>query len=602
MLSTRSTRIKGQTNLRDTLPSNLDYFMYLGSLTSPPCDSGVIWVVLQSHLSVSRQQLQRFPLAQNFRPPQPLNSRVVFALSQPPPLLQLDDWAYNGTSGPSAWPTLFSSCGGSRQSPIALDRATAVKGVQSDLAMNFESMSQLAMKNDGKKILFDYTAGQSVFQGNHFRVKHVEFHAKSEHRLGGLQFPLEMQIFHRSEGGDILVIAVFFQIGAENAYLQLLGWDSLPTREGSYGPTLTGRLDLNTLLPNAASYFHYSGSLTTPPCTEGVTWVVLEAPVIVSAQQLNKFPFSNNSRPLISAEGRVVYQLSPAAAVASDTSWSYQIDDGPLTWARNFPGCRGDSQSPINIRMCDAQIYEGNRLRISLPNVRVGALVNTGSKLQIDAANGSTIFGDTQWDIVSIEWHGPSGTQIEGEQAPLEMNIVHKSSRAGAQDQLMVLSVLLQIGEPNPLLSSLGWTVQLPPADKVQARNVIAINQKLDVSAALPSGSEYFSYMGSLVEPPCTQGVRWIVLQQYGTVSGEQLTAYRGLFKSNFRGPQPLNARVVEFLSDGSSQILYTGQYQYAVTWYSGADQSLAGLGSMRAVVAASALALVWSFFGCSAS
>ena len=358
----------------------------------------------------------------------------------------------------------------------------------------------------------------------------------------------------------------------------------------------TGLWDLSILLPGVFSYFQYSGSLTTPPCTEGVTWVVLDTPVMVSAQQLSKFPFSDNARPPVPqlpASTRVVYYLSPAAGTGN-ASWSYQIDDGPLSWPRNFPGCSGASQSPINIRMCDAEIYEGNRLQISLSTVSVGSLVNSGTKLQLDAKNGSTIFEDTHWDIVSIEWHGPSGTQIESEQAPLEMSIVHKSSAEGKQDQLMILSVLLQIGEANALLGSLGWTVQLPPADKAQSRNVIAVNQKLDVSAALPKGSEYFSYMGSLVEPPCTEGVRWIVLQRYGTVSAEQVTAYRELFFSNFRGPQPLNGRTIQFLSDGSSQILYTGQYQYDVKWYSGAEGGSTGPNTVLAVVAAS-VALTWS-------
>ena len=114
----------------------------------------------------------------------------------------------------------------------------------------------------------------------------------------GKTYPLELQLVHKNQSGDITIVAVMFDVGEPNQAIQNL-WESFPTMEDNSMPIFSP-VDINQLLPDDKTYWRYSGSLTTPPCTEGVSWTVLKTPVALSAEQLDKFHYivgPANNRP-----------------------------------------------------------------------------------------------------------------------------------------------------------------------------------------------------------------------------------------------------------------------------------------------------------------
>ena len=120
---------------------------------------------------------------------------------------------------------------------------------------------------------------------------------------------MEMHLVHKNEKGELVVVAVMFNQGTANAELDKL-WGVMPGQVDQ-NVSIKPNLDMNQLLPKDKMYWRFSGSLTTPPCSEGVTWIVLKHPLTVSAEQLDKFTHTmhhDNNRPVQSLHGRVVVE------------------------------------------------------------------------------------------------------------------------------------------------------------------------------------------------------------------------------------------------------------------------------------------------------
>ena len=137
-----------------------------------------------------------------------------------------------------------------------------------------------------------------VLDGVRFELQQFHFHHGSEHTVDGVRLPLEMHLVHGTQRGSLAVVGVLFAEGAANAALAAV-WANL--RPEPAGPAaVPGRLDLPSLLPAGRTTWRYRGSLTTPPCTEGVAWVILTEPLTVSVAQIDAFAAicPDNRRPV----------------------------------------------------------------------------------------------------------------------------------------------------------------------------------------------------------------------------------------------------------------------------------------------------------------
>jgi len=234
----------------------------------------------------------------------------------PPP--EAPVWGYEGADGPAAWGTLcpeWAPCGaGQAQSPIDI-----VPPARGDLPaletklrpaklkiVHHEHMADVV--NTGHSIQVNYSDGDTLTIGDErFALLQYHFHSPSEHTVGGKHFAMEMHLVHRSSKGNLAVIGVFIEEGKANAAFDPI-WANLPTSKGVEHHLEHVEVDVDRLLPADRTTYRYVGSLTTPPCSEGVRWVVMTTPVQLSAEQIGAFRkiLVGNNRPVQPLHGRAL--------------------------------------------------------------------------------------------------------------------------------------------------------------------------------------------------------------------------------------------------------------------------------------------------------
>lgn len=211
-----------------------------------------------------------------------------------------DKWSYSGEHAPYVWGKLdesFKRCeDGKTQSLIDLQRESA-QLVESPVEFSYQNLVGLAV-NDGKTIRLEFEDKDYItFSNKSYFLKQLHFHAKSEHSIEGLYYPAEMHLVHIAKNGDLLVLGFFIKIDDRNN--EHYGFfKSLPV-EGE--KKRTELVSLTKLKAFNGPHFIYKGSLTTPPCTENVNWVIFEKPIILSSKQLASFSsiYSSNYRPVV---------------------------------------------------------------------------------------------------------------------------------------------------------------------------------------------------------------------------------------------------------------------------------------------------------------
>ncbi len=218
-------------------------------------------------------------------------------------------WSYEGEAGPANWGKLdpqFVMCAmGRNQSPI--DLAGFTDADLKPMKMNYKpAASQIV--NNGHTLQVDYAPGSTlVVDGREFELKQFHFHAPSENTLNGKHFPMEGHLVHADKNGNLAVVAIMFSQGADNPLLRRL-WEHVPANKGDKQPLPAG-LNASALLPSSRDHFAFNGSLTTPPCSEGVRWLVIKQPASASKAQIERFSGAvgeANNRPVQPLNARTV--------------------------------------------------------------------------------------------------------------------------------------------------------------------------------------------------------------------------------------------------------------------------------------------------------
>lgn len=220
------------------------------------------------------------------------------------------DWSYEGVAGPQAWGRLkpeFAKCGsGTRQSPIDIR-----DGIRVDLdPVQFDyKPGAFRVLDNGHTVQVNVAPGSSIeVMGRRFELEQFHFHRPSEERIDGRQFDMVVHLVHKDIEGRFAVVAVLLERGSAHPLVQSV-WNNLPLEKGD-AVSARAPLDPARLLPEDTRYFTYMGSLTTPPCSEGVLWMVMQQPVGVSPEQIDVFArlYPMNARPLQQASGRLIKQ------------------------------------------------------------------------------------------------------------------------------------------------------------------------------------------------------------------------------------------------------------------------------------------------------
>jgi carbonic anhydrase len=220
-------------------------------------------------------------------------------------------WAYEGKMGPAHWGEIASeyrTCkSGKKQSPINITHSKTED--MNNIRFHYKP-SKLNIVNNGHTIQVDYDKGSFIrIGGIRYDLLQFHFHTPSEHTIEEGRYPMELHLVHKNKKGELAVVGLMMVIGRENSLLSTL-WDNLPPKKGK--ENLKQKIDVATLLPAGERTFRYPGSLTTPPCSEGVLWNVFLSPISISNDQFTTFYdiFENNSRPIQQTGKRVVLEDS----------------------------------------------------------------------------------------------------------------------------------------------------------------------------------------------------------------------------------------------------------------------------------------------------
>jgi carbonic anhydrase len=226
-------------------------------------------------------------------------------------------WSYNGTDGPAHWAQVsesFHTCeSGRAESPIDIRSAQKAPEGTPHIQFSYEPMP-VHLLNTGHAIQFAAEPGKdSVTLGDtRYQLVQFHFHSPGEERFAGRASPMDAHLVHASKDGKLLVVAVQFVVGDKpNSVLGAL-LDDIPENSGAENSDDALLVNPKGLLPPATSgYYTYSGSLTTPPCSEGVTWIELKEPVTISRAQLEAMRqfYDHNQRPVQPLNGRQILEV-----------------------------------------------------------------------------------------------------------------------------------------------------------------------------------------------------------------------------------------------------------------------------------------------------
>jgi carbonic anhydrase len=227
-----------------------------------------------------------------------------------------------------------------------------------------------------------------------------------------------------------------------------------------------------------------------------------------------------------------------AAAPAHGTHWSYEGEGGPANWPKinvDWAKCSaGHRQSPIDIR--DGMKVDLEQVAFDYHPSSFNEIDN-GHTIEVTVGGGNFItVGNQVYELQQFHFHRPSEERINGRGTEMVMHLVHKS----VEGKIAVVAVLLERGKAHSLIQTV-WN-NLP----LEKNETVAPSVVLDLNDALPERREYYTFMGSLSEPPCTEGVLWLVMKQPMQASPAQMALFSRLYPLNARPAQPSYGRVIK--------------------------------------------------------
>lgn len=222
-------------------------------------------------------------------------------------------WGYSGEDGPAHWGDLaseFNTCSrGAQQSPIDISDVDVFRAEAGALTFDYRP-TPLRIINNGHTIQVNYEPGSTLtLRSQTYQIVQFHFHAPSEHARNGKLSDMELHIVHQSAAKELVVVGVLLEHGSESAAIEPI-WRAIPSETG-HEKTIAGTtVNAASLLPSSRSYFEYMGSLTTPPCAEGVRWLVLTTPMQLSQEQITNFRkvIPMNARPVQKLNWRFVLE------------------------------------------------------------------------------------------------------------------------------------------------------------------------------------------------------------------------------------------------------------------------------------------------------
>jgi carbonic anhydrase len=214
-------------------------------------------------------------------------------------------WDYEGAMGPENWGKEFPTCGrGKSQAPLNIKGP--FEKVRFSVAPDYKQ-GQLKVVNNGHTIQVNVPGGSKIrIDGKPFDLVQFHFHRPSEEHIDGKPSAMVIHFVHKNAEGELAVLGVMLREGNENPGIKTL-WTHAPKSEGPEVVPDGVMFNPANLLPREMDFFHYDGSLTTPPCTEKVKFYILKTQVNVSKEQMAEFPFKMNARPIQPTNGRPIY-------------------------------------------------------------------------------------------------------------------------------------------------------------------------------------------------------------------------------------------------------------------------------------------------------
>jgi len=213
-------------------------------------------------------------------------------------------WDYAGDMGPENWGDEFPTCGkGTKQAPLNItgpfDKSKDV------LVVNYKE-GPLKILNNGHTIQVNVEPGSTLkINKDVFNLLQFHFHRPSEEQIDGKPMAMVAHFVHKNADGKLAVLGVLLNDGKDNAAIQTL-WNNAPKAQGPEVVVDKVKFDPSSLVPAALTHYNYEGSLTTPPCTEGVSFYILKTPVEIGKKQVMDFPFKRNARPVQPWNGRKI--------------------------------------------------------------------------------------------------------------------------------------------------------------------------------------------------------------------------------------------------------------------------------------------------------
>lgn len=207
------------------------------------------------------------------------------------------NWTYTGATGVQNWGNMFETCKGKEQSPIDI-WSKHHSNIQ-DLKFDYRTYTVI---NNGHTVQYNYepVSHMSFMGDDTYKLVQFHFHVPSEHTLDGKQMAMGAHLVHKNEMGELAVVGILFKEGKRNETIDKL-WKHFPKTQNIAYPIDQEDIDIQELLPANLEYYHYMGSLTTPPCTENVKWIVMRNTVTASKEQIARFKSvigGFNSRPI----------------------------------------------------------------------------------------------------------------------------------------------------------------------------------------------------------------------------------------------------------------------------------------------------------------